>query len=121
MKTNSVMSKTYYMDLCPTPFSLIKKGLKVVEMRLYKGDRKEIKSDDIIVFTNEENGEKLKVKVLSVSRFPSFKELYENYDKSMLGYQENEIASYKDMNLYYSDEDILKYGTLAIHIKLLKN
>ena len=112
------MAKTYFMDLNEIPFVLIKNGDKVVEMRLFKGERRYITSGDYIVFTNNKNGEKLKVEVLSVSRFPSFKELYENIDKKLLGYKEEETSSYKDMNYYYKDEDINHYGVMGIYIKI---
>ena len=115
------MQNTYFMNLNEKPFTLIKNEEKVVEMRLFKGERRNIKEDDYIVFTNEKNGEKLKVRVLSVSRFPSFKELYEYFDKKLLGYKDDEIASFKDMNEYYSDDDISKYGVMGISIKLIKN
>ena len=35
-----------------------------------------------------------------------------------LGYLKNEIADPKDMYKYYSKEQILKYGVLAIKIKV---
>ena len=34
-----------------------------------------------------------------------------------LGYDEDEKASYKDMNKFYSEEEIQKYGAVAISIK----
>lgn len=113
------MSKTYYMNLNEAPFALIKNKQKTIEMRLNRGERKDIESGDHIVFSHEENGETLKVKVLSVSKFPTFKELYEHFDKKMLGYKEDEEASYLDMNYYYSDEDIAQYGVLGIEIELV--
>ena len=84
------MSKTYYMNLNEAPFALIKNKDKTIEMRLNRGEKKDIESGDYIVFSNEVNGGTLKVKVLSVSKFPTFKELYEHFDKKMLGYKEDE-------------------------------
>ena len=40
------------------------------------------------------------------------------YPKKILGYKDNEIANPKDMNEYYSDDNINKYGALAIEISL---
>ena len=51
-----------------------------------------------------------------VIRFPSFKELYETFDKKDLGYGDGEDASPADMEKYYSVEDIERYGVLAIRI-----
>ena len=112
------MAKTYFMNLNETPFRLILNEKKTIEMRLNKGERKNIKSGDYIVFSHSLDDTKLKVQVLSVSGFNSFKELYEHFPKEKLGYEPHEEASYKDMNLYYSDEDILTYGVLGIEIKL---
>ena len=112
------MSKVYEMNLADIPFQLILNKQKDVEMRLCKNGREEIKKNDIIVFSNK-NGSTLKVLVIDVKRFPTFKELYDNYDKSRLGYKPGEEASPDDMLIYYKKEDIVKYGVLAIEIKLL--
>ena len=40
------MNKTYFMNLNEKPFALIKSGDKVIEMRLFKGERKEIQSGE---------------------------------------------------------------------------
>ena len=110
----------YQMNLSAIPFGLIKNQQKVVEMRLKTRERENIKAGDLIEFTKVNSHEKLTVEVLSVSSFPSFKELYDAFDKKDLGYSENEPVNYRDMNLYYKDEDIQKYGVLAISIKLVK-
>lgn len=114
------MSKTYQMNLAKIPFGLIKNGKKVVEMRLNKDGRDKILPDDFIIFTNQESKETLKVKVISVNKFPDFKQLYAHFDKTLLGYEKDEIANPKDMNIYYSNDDIEKYGVLAIQIELVK-
>lgn len=114
------MEKTYFMHLHEEPFQLILQKRKTVEMRLNKGERQNIKSGDLIIFSHSLNEDKIKVKVLKVSRFNSFEELYENYDQTLLGYKENEIASYKDMNTYYNDEDIETFGVLAIEIEFME-
>ncbi len=109
----------YLMHLAESPFALIKSGQKTVEMRLANKGRDKIKPNDHIVFHNEKMEEKLEVLVVNINRFPSFHELYKAYDKIKLGYLENEIANPDDMQIYYSKEDIQKYGVLAIEIKLL--
>ena len=42
----------------------------------------------------------LEVVVLNLHVFDSFKEIYEKFDKERLGYKENEVAHYKDMEQY---------------------
>lgn len=104
------------MKLNDAPFYAIKSGLKTVEMRLCDRKRQLINIGDEIEFTHRENGEKLLTRVVNLTKFPSFKELYEHFDKSSLGYDEKEKAHHTDMSQYYSQEDIDKYGTLAIEI-----
>jgi len=113
------MAEVYQMNLKPSPFQAIKNGQKVVEMRLNKNGRDKIKPGDFIVFNNEQNGEKIKVTVTSVSKFSSFEELYKNYDKKDLGYLSDQQADPNDMLIYYKKEDIIRFGVLAIMIKLL--
>ena len=113
------MSKIYEMNLHNEPFSLIASEKKTIEMRLNKNGRENISKDDTIVFTNQ-NGDKLKVLVVNILKFPSFKELYDSFNKERLGYLPNEDADSNDMLKYYKQEDIEKYGVLAIEIKLIK-
>ena len=40
-----------------------------------------------------------------------------NHNKISIGYTENEIANPDDMLMYYSKEDIEKYGVLGIELK----
>ena len=109
----------HLMNLKPNPFNAIKGGFKRVEMRLYNHKQKQIKPGDDIQFTNEENGEKLLVKVIDIKAFKNFEALYENYDKTLLGYMPNEIANPSDMLQYYSAQDIEQTGVCAIEIKLI--
>ena len=110
---------TYHMNLAKHPFALIKSGQKTVEMRLCKPERESISKGDTIVFHNNEDGQILSVLVLNIVKFPSFKELYQVYNKARLGYGLSEEAKPDDMLIYYQAEDILKYGVLAIEIQLL--
>lgn len=112
------MSKTYEMNLSDIPFRLLKSGKKSVEMRLNKNGRDKIQGGDFIVFNHEKSGEKIKVKVLSVSKFSSFDELYDFFPKDKLGYGPNEKADPKDMLVYYSKEEIKRCGVLGIEVEI---
>lgn len=114
------MAKTYYMNLNPLPFSLIKSGKKKIEMRLNKDNRDKIKKDDFIIFKNNQSQEVIKVIVTSVSKFSDFEELYKHFDKSLLGYNQDEIADPNDMLTYYSKEMIKEHGVLGIGIEISK-
>ena len=109
----------YHMNLHDAPFNKIKDKSKTIEMRLYDERRKALKVNDVIIFTNNVTNEQIKVLILDLYRFNSFKEVYEKFDKISLGYTEDEIAHYKDMQQYYSEENINKYGVLAIKIKVI--
>ena len=104
------------MKLNNDPFLKIKNGTKTIEMRLYDEKRKKIKENDIIEFTNMTTNEKMCVRVVKLHIFDSFKDLYNNFDKTLLGYDYNEIANFKDMELYYSIEEQKKYGVVGIEI-----
>lgn len=58
-------------------------------------------------------------KVIKLHVFKSFFELYPCFDKVRLGYNECEISDPKDMEMYYSKEDINKYGVVGIEIKVI--
>ena len=107
------------MNLHPDPFELIKQGFKNVEMRLYDDRRKKIQIGDLIEFTNNQSQEKLLVKVANLHIFATFVELYQYYDKKRLGYKPDDIASPSDMLKYYKQEQIDKFGVLAIEIQLI--
>lgn len=107
------------MKLKNEPFMSIKNGLKTIEMRLFDEKRKQIKVGDTIEFTNIVSLEKLKVKVIALHKFKNFEELYSHFNKTQLGYKETENANPNDMNQYYTNDDIHKYGVLGIEIKTI--
>ena len=52
------------------------------------------------------------VEIENLYHYSSFKELYKNFDKVAIGYDEDDIADPKDMEEYYSPEEQSKYGIL---------
>lgn len=104
------------MNLNSRPFSSIKEGYKIIEMRLCDEKRELIKIGDEIEFCHRENGEKLLRRVCNLTKFKNFEELYKCFDKVSLGYLENEEANPQDMSQYYSQDEMDKYGVLAIEI-----
>ena len=106
------------MHLQEKPFNQIKNGTKTIEIRLNDEKRRQIKVGDTIRFTNLITSEELDTKVIKLHKFPTFEELYKNFDKVSLGYNENEEANPKDMEAYYPKEKQKKYGALGIEIKL---
>lgn len=105
------------MRLHDDPFNKIKQGTKKIEIRLNDEKRKSINIGDTIEFTNRKTSEKMLVKVKGLFKYSNFEELYKNWDKVILGYDEDDIADPKDMEEYYSKEEQEKYGVLAIKIE----
>lgn len=105
------------MRLDNEAFIKVKSGTKTVELRLLDEKRKAVHIGDVITFENRKDHEKIDVKVTDLFTSKDFKEIYEKYSMESLGYAEDEKASYKDMNKFYSEEEIQKYGAVAISIK----
>ena len=108
------------MRLYNKPFESIKNGKKTIEIRLYDEKRRKVKVGDIIEFSNLDNNEKIKVKVINLHIFSNFEELFNNFDKTLLGYNLDEEANYTEMYKYYTKEEENKYGVVGIEIKLIK-
>ena len=112
------VATVHKMNLYPDAFELIKNGSKKVEMRLNDEKRQKLTIGDLVIFTNTKTKEEIIVEVIDLKSFKSFKELYSSYKKTANGYKEDEVANPNDMLDYYSQEQIDKYGALAIEIKL---
>lgn len=106
------------MKLYQEPFDKIKNGTKTIEIRLNDEKRQLLNVGDIISFTNTLTGEAIDAEIIALHKFENFEQLYNSFDKESLGYSKDEKASAKDMLEYYSKENIEKYGTLGIEIKL---
>ncbi len=107
---------THYMNLRDDSFRAIKEGWKNVEMRLNDEKRSCIKVNDTIEFTNTTTLEKLSCKVINIYNYSDFTELYKRHDKLSIGYKEDEVVNPDDMLLYYTKEDIKKYGVVGIEL-----
>lgn len=105
------------LKLHSKPFEAIKSGRKDIEMRLFDDKRKTIKVGDEILLVNRANGERLKCIVTNLFLFDNFLDLYKCFDKSRLGYKDDEAAYPSDMEQYYQAEEIRKYKVIAIEIK----
>ncbi len=95
-------------------FENIKNGIKKMEIRLNDEKRQAIKLNHIIKIINrDDENEALFVRVVGLSRFPSFKKLYSVFNDRIKDY-EKEI-----LKKVYSKEKENKYGVLVIHIQHL--
>lgn len=106
------------MKLSPTAFKSVSAGRKTVEMRLNDEKRAAVRVGDEIEFESTDSRQKIKCTVTNLNRYKDFFDLYSDYDKISIGYGESETADPDDMLVYYSPEQIERYGVLAIEIKL---
>ena len=102
-------------------FNVVKNGTKTVEVRLYDEKRKNIKVGDKLTFLKRPlDLETIDVVVTKLEVFDSFNSLVDKYDMNDI-YLEN--ASRDDylklMERFYSKEDELKYGVLAISYEVM--
>ena len=111
---------THHMKLDDAPFELIKSGAKTIELRLFDEKRQKIKEGDVIIFTNNSNGEQMRTTVKKLHRFDSFEELYQALPLLQCGYTQENIdkAHPSDMEQYYSAQEQKKYGVVGIELFL---
>lgn len=100
------------MTLDEHPFALIQEGTKTIEIRLFDEKRKKLAIGDEIEFSCGQ--EKIHTKIVSLSRYTSFKELFNTHSPTALG-----TNDWKTMRQYYTKEDEERYGVLGIGIKLI--
>ena len=99
----------------PGAFERVKKGEKKLEIRLFDEKRRKIRIGDIIeIYKLPENKETLTVKVIGLSRFNSFKDLFSALGKMV------KPADKKILKKIYTKAKEKKYGVLVIHFKLTK-
>jgi len=103
----------WQMGLKEEYLDLKKKKKKKVEGRLYDEKRKQINPGDAIVFEG-----KLKVRVKSIRKYSSFKEMLERegIERVLPGVHniEEGVRIYRQ---FYTEEEEKKYGVVAIEIE----
>jgi ASC-1-like (ASCH) protein len=110
--------KTHEMNLQPKYFDFIKAGTKRIELRLFDEKRSQIELGDIIEFSKSEN-DKLKAEVVGLLRYRSFKDLFEDFDISLLAdasMTKEELLSV--LSEFYTPEKQAEYGVVGIRLGL---
>ena len=105
------------MRLVDFAFKSIKNKEKTIEVRLNDEKRQLINVGDIIEFTHVDTGETMKVKVIKLHNFKTFKELFDKFDNKKIGVSKED--DYTIMDKFYTKEEQEKYGALAIEIELI--
>ena len=110
----------YCMKSLKEPFELIKTGQKKIEIRLFDDKRKNLKIDDIIIFSKlPDCREKLITKITGLTRYNSFLSLFENIPSKCLGWDNVSIDwMINEMYKIYSMEQEKRCGVIAISFKL---
>ena len=110
---------THSMKLDPAPFSAIRSGEKIFELRLYDEKRRKLAVNDFIEFTNTKNPTKrIRARVTALHRFESFEALFRVLPPERCGYQKGtspEDAA-KSMEGYYTPEAQAEWGVLGIEL-----
>ncbi len=113
--------QTHIMKLQPEYYDFILKGTKRIEIRLNDEKRKLIKVGDIIEFQREPKlQESFKVKVTNLLNYSSFKEIFNDFDISILASNDTtkeELLT--TLEKFYPKEKQAKYGALCIKFKLI--
>ena len=119
VEDEDISFETHRMSLKTEPFSQIGSGEKYVEMRLFDEKRKKIRVGDRIVFTHTENEEEtICTRVVGLHTYESFDEMLLDFPARALGVADRNKNLDKIMESYYAEEDIQRYGTLAIRLML---
>ena len=111
--------KTHEMNLQPKYFDFIKEGTKRIELRLFDEKRSRIELGDIIEFSKSEK-DKLKAEVIGLLRYRSFKDLFEDFDISILAdasMTKEELLSV--LSEFYTPEKQAEYGVVGIRLRLI--
>lgn len=107
------------MKLNESPFNLIKNGEKEIEYRLNDEKRQKLNIGDTITFSKlPDEDEKITVIVTDLKKFDNLCEMFEaTFKQYLFKYYDNPEQVVESIT-YYSNEEVQKYGCLAIYIKL---
>lgn len=109
----------HILKLQPKYFNYINNGTKRIELRLYDEKRQKINIGDIIIFQKEPELElTLKVKVVGLLRYNSFKEMFNDFTIEIMA--DNSMTKEELLDVleeFYTPEKQKKYGVLGIRIE----
>ena len=114
------MSTTHEMKLQPKFFDFIKSGTKRIELRLYDEKRRNIELGDKIIFKKEPKLEEVvETTVVGLLRYKSFKELFEDFDMSLLADKSmTKRELLEGLEEFYTVEKQEEFEVLGIRIEL---
>ena len=103
-------------------FDIVKNESKDVEIRLNDEKRKKLKVGDTLIFLKRPNDdEEIRGTITNLVYFNDFSEVVDNYPMKRIyldNYKKDEFI--RLLGRFYSDEDVKKYGVVAIEFELVK-
>ena len=109
----------HILKLQPKYFDYINNGTKRIELRLYDEKRQKIDIGDTIIFQKEpELVTTMKVKVIGLLRYSTFKELFEDFDIKIMA--DKSMTKQELLNVlekFYVLEKQKQYGVIGIRIE----
>jgi len=112
------------MKLFEIPFDRILSGKKKIEVRLFDEKRQKLNIGDIIIFSKlPDLKDKIKVEIVALLRYKSFRDLVTDFGVECFGYPKDYLIEDFLNSCYkiYSKEKEPQYGVLGIKIRLLDN
>lgn len=104
------------MHLHDEPFQKIKNGKKKIEMRIKDEKRSTIKVGDTIEFENRKTKEIISKIIINIYNYKNFEVLIKNYNKEILGYNEEDNIL-EELEIYYPKDEQEKFGVVAIELE----
>ena len=103
----------HIMHLDESPFSLIKNGIKTIELRVYDDKRRTFKKNDTIKIINRKSNETILVLIEELYVYDSFEELYKHLDEKLI------VFKLEELDKFYPKEEQKEFGVVGIQLKLI--
>lgn len=102
-------------------FEIVKKGVKDVEARVNDSKRRQLSIGDTIIFLKRPlNDEYIKAKVIGLNYFKNFDEMGAFYPMRRLYLEQYTLDMWlQELKHFYLQEEISKYGVVAIEFELI--
>ncbi len=115
----NAIPRVHHMRLHVVPYTKIAQGSKTIELRLYDEKRRALHVGDRIVFACADTKETLTATVRALHCFDDFASLYRALPLDRCGYSAQELPSVRpqDMEAYYTQEEIARWGVVGIELK----
>ena len=102
-------------------FDIVLQGTKNVEVRVNDEKRRQLKVGDTLIFIKRGGDqEKLKGIIKELKYFSSFEEVFDTYEMERIYLEDTSLEEYVElMHQFYTEEEVQKYGVVAIEFELL--